>query len=201
VCVLEKCFLCGRNRMFKYFFLRGEGPRSRCYGRTATLRLLVQPLWWRWAVFFYQVLQLMEHQWNEIVRGKPTTRIKTCPSATLSTTNLTWTDPGSNPGLRGENVLSIYTNYRLQIILSLFALYQLLTPSVFVVSCNLGIDSELKWTQGTQKNFLKVPRLWSNWTQDSCGLTVCRYQARWREVEFSTSCTEDIYTSRHSADQ
>jgi hypothetical protein len=52
--------------------------------------------------FFYQVLQLMEHQWNEIDRGKPTTRRKTCPSATLSTTNLTWTDPESNPGLRGE---------------------------------------------------------------------------------------------------
>jgi hypothetical protein len=31
-----------------------------------------------------------------------TTRRKTCPSATLSTTNPTWTDPGSNPGLRGE---------------------------------------------------------------------------------------------------
>jgi hypothetical protein len=44
----------------------------------------------------------MEHQWNEIDRGKPTTRRKTCPSATLSTTNLTWTDPGSNPGLRSE---------------------------------------------------------------------------------------------------
>jgi hypothetical protein len=29
------------------------------------------------------------------------TRGKTCPSATLSTTNPTWTDPGSNPGLRG----------------------------------------------------------------------------------------------------
>jgi hypothetical protein len=29
------------------------------------------------------------------------TREKTCPSATLSTTNPTWTDPGSNPGLRG----------------------------------------------------------------------------------------------------
>jgi hypothetical protein len=25
---------------------------------------------------------------------------KTCPSATLSTINPTWTDPGSNPGLR-----------------------------------------------------------------------------------------------------
>jgi hypothetical protein len=29
------------------------------------------------------------------------TRGKTCPSATLSITNPTWTDPGSNPGLRG----------------------------------------------------------------------------------------------------
>ena len=27
---------------------------------------------------------------------------KTCPSATLSTTNPTWADPGSNPGLRGR---------------------------------------------------------------------------------------------------
>jgi hypothetical protein len=29
-------------------------------------------------------------------------REKTCPSATLSTTNPTWTDPGSNSGLRSE---------------------------------------------------------------------------------------------------
>jgi hypothetical protein len=28
------------------------------------------------------------------------TRGKTCPSASLSTTNPTWTDPGSNPALR-----------------------------------------------------------------------------------------------------
>ena len=27
-----------------FFFLRSEGPRSRCYGHTAALRLLVQPL-------------------------------------------------------------------------------------------------------------------------------------------------------------
>jgi hypothetical protein len=31
------------------------------------------------------------------------TRGKTCPSANLSTTNSTWTDLGSNPGLRGES--------------------------------------------------------------------------------------------------
>jgi hypothetical protein len=30
------------------------------------------------------------------------TRRKTCPSATLSTTNPTWIFPGANPGLRGE---------------------------------------------------------------------------------------------------
>jgi hypothetical protein len=30
------------------------------------------------------------------------TRGKTCPSATLSTTKPTWTDPGPNPGLRGD---------------------------------------------------------------------------------------------------
>jgi hypothetical protein len=29
------------------------------------------------------------------------TRRKTSPSATLSTTNPTWHEPGSNPGLRG----------------------------------------------------------------------------------------------------
>jgi hypothetical protein len=29
------------------------------------------------------------------------TRGKTCPDATLSTTNPTWIDPGSNSGLRG----------------------------------------------------------------------------------------------------
>jgi hypothetical protein len=33
---------------------------------------------------------------------KRSTRGKTCPSATLSTTNPAWTDPGSNPGLRGD---------------------------------------------------------------------------------------------------
>jgi hypothetical protein len=39
----------------------------------------------------------MEHQWNEIDRGKPKTRKKTCPSATLFTTNLTWSWSGTEP--------------------------------------------------------------------------------------------------------
>jgi hypothetical protein len=44
----------------------------------------------------------MESWWNDTDRGK-TEELgeKTCPSATLSTTNPTWTDPGKNPGLCG----------------------------------------------------------------------------------------------------
>jgi hypothetical protein len=34
--------------------------------------------------------------------GNGKTRKKICPSATLSTTNPTWTDPGAIPGFRGE---------------------------------------------------------------------------------------------------
>jgi hypothetical protein len=40
-----------------HFFVCVRGPLSWCYGRTAALRLIVQPLWWRWAVF-YQVFTI-----------------------------------------------------------------------------------------------------------------------------------------------
>jgi hypothetical protein len=49
---------------------------------------------------------------------------KTYPSTTFSPTNPTWTDPGSNPGLRGEtpatNRLShdTLTKFRINILLS-----------------------------------------------------------------------------------
>jgi hypothetical protein len=45
-------------------------------------------LWW-WRIW-----------WNEDWQGDPKYSEKTCPSATLSTTNPTWPDPGSNPGRR-----------------------------------------------------------------------------------------------------
>jgi hypothetical protein len=38
----------------------------------------------------------------ELTGKNRSTRGKTCLSATLSTRNSTWTDPGSNPDLRGE---------------------------------------------------------------------------------------------------
>jgi hypothetical protein len=60
--------------------------------------------WWVWS-----------SRWNENWQGKPKYSEKTCPSTTLSTTNPTWPDLGSNPGRRGgkssTNHLSYYTAY------------------------------------------------------------------------------------------
>jgi hypothetical protein len=39
------------------------------------------------------------------------TRGKTCPSATLSTTNPTWTDLGSNPGLHGGRPVANFLSH------------------------------------------------------------------------------------------
>jgi hypothetical protein len=108
--------------------------KGRCYGRTTALRLFVQPYDEdedRDKQFFYQVLQVMERQWNESGRRKPTTRRKTCPSATLSTTNPTWTDPGSNTGLRSgkpaTNRLSHGTAFMYK-----FCYLQILLDSLFI---------------------------------------------------------------------
>ena len=51
-----------------------------------------------------------EHWWNDTNRGKPkcSEKKKTCPSITLSTIHLTWTDLRSNPGLRGETGTRLY---------------------------------------------------------------------------------------------
>jgi hypothetical protein len=47
--------------------------------------------WWLWS-----------NWWNKDWQGITKYSEKTCPSATLSTTNPTWPDPGSNPGRRGR---------------------------------------------------------------------------------------------------
>jgi hypothetical protein len=82
------------------FFFMVKGPAAGATNATQPWGLLCNPVMKmiRVSSFF----RVMEHRWNEIDREKPTTRRKTCPSATLSTTNLTWTDQGSIPGLRGE---------------------------------------------------------------------------------------------------
>jgi hypothetical protein len=47
--------------------------------------------WWLWWCRIW---------WNEDWQGKPKYSEKTCPSATLATTNPTWPDPDSNTGRR-----------------------------------------------------------------------------------------------------
>ena len=44
----------------------------------------------------------MERWWSDTEWGNRSTDNKTSPSVTLSTANPKWTDPVSNPGLRGE---------------------------------------------------------------------------------------------------
>ena len=97
--------VCLENVIAALFFFCGEGPRSRCYGPTAALRLIVQPCdedeEKEDQFFLICPSNWATVEWNwqgktEVLGGK------TCPSATLSITNPTWTDPGLNPSLRGE---------------------------------------------------------------------------------------------------
>jgi hypothetical protein len=64
--------------------------------------LLYLPGWlWWWRIW-----------WNEDWQGKPNyLGKKTCPSATSSTTNPTWPDPGLNPGRRGGKPASNRLSY------------------------------------------------------------------------------------------
>jgi hypothetical protein len=59
----------------------GEGPRSTCYGRTAALRLIVQPCDKdeEKNYHFFSFYEVMEHRWNETDRGKPKYSWKNLP--------------------------------------------------------------------------------------------------------------------------
>ena len=82
-------------------FVLLKGPAADATDALQPWGLLCNPV--MKMVRFFCLYILMEQQWNEIERGKPKyLEKKTCPIATLSTTNPTWTDPGSNPGLRNE---------------------------------------------------------------------------------------------------
>jgi hypothetical protein len=49
--------------------------------------------------------------WNENLQGKPKYSEKTCPSATLFTTNPTWPDLGWNPSRRDGKLATYRLNY------------------------------------------------------------------------------------------
>jgi hypothetical protein len=61
---------------------------------------------------FPRLYEFGERRWNDILTGENRrTRRKTCPSATLSATKLTWIDPATNTGLRGERPATNYLSH------------------------------------------------------------------------------------------
>jgi hypothetical protein len=101
---IEKLQLRGKDSVCAGAFqlLRGRAPaQHRGSIATDAPQASCATLWWRWLVFSF--FCVMEHRRNKIDMGKPKySGKKPVPSATLSTTNPTWTDPGSNTGLRDE---------------------------------------------------------------------------------------------------
>jgi hypothetical protein len=87
------CFL-ERIHVFIYFFFNlhsgGWSPNWGTRHVGHSLAYCTSPGWlWGWIIW-----------WNEW-QGKPKYSEKTCPDATLSTTNPTWPEPGLNPDRRG----------------------------------------------------------------------------------------------------
>jgi hypothetical protein len=73
-----------------FFFKWGGTKSTRYWGHFWPVVQAPDDRWgWLWS-----------NWWNEEWQGKPKYSEKTCPSATLSTTNPTWPDPDSNPGRR-----------------------------------------------------------------------------------------------------
>jgi hypothetical protein len=82
-----------------------KGPAADATDALQPWGLLYNPMMKMMIIFcpFPSNGALVEWNWQ----GKPkNSGGKTCPSATLSTTNPTWTDPGSNPGLRGGRLVA-----------------------------------------------------------------------------------------------
>jgi hypothetical protein len=85
------------------------------------------------------------------------TRGKTCPSATFSTTNPTWTDPGSNPGLRGGRPA---TN-RLSHGMALLLFSQTLHVSIKPIIIDVCLYENVKFKVTISQNFVFLRRILS----------------------------------------
>jgi hypothetical protein len=89
--ILLRLFESESSKLLKMFFLVGWDLRHQVL-RPLLAYCTAPNDRWGW---------LSSNWWNEDWQGKPKYSEKTYPSATLSTTNHTWPDPGANPGRRG----------------------------------------------------------------------------------------------------
>jgi hypothetical protein len=114
-----------------------------------------------------------------IGRGNRSTQ-KTCPSATLSTTNPTWPDLGSNPGYGAAFLLHIFGDeYKREHLPCLckaetglsYALRSLLTENCRLVSEAVVVTESLKWLESARdlsrptQDVLTEPRPPVEWTR------------------------------------
>jgi uncharacterized membrane protein len=100
----------------------GVGVRLSLFGTSATIWSIVpapNDRWWMWS-----------SRWNENWQGKPKYSDKTCPGATLFTTNPTWPDLGSNSSRRGEKLATNRLSYGTAIWLWVTSMYLVL--AVFI---------------------------------------------------------------------
>jgi hypothetical protein len=79
-----------QNMALLIFFIILSGVRLSLLVLRPLLAYCTSPRCWLWRDW-----------WNEDWQGKPKYSEKTCPGATLSTTNPTWLDPSLKPGRRG----------------------------------------------------------------------------------------------------
>jgi hypothetical protein len=119
------------NLILLIFFLFWWRAPQQMLQTHRSLKAYYATMWWSFSFF-----RVMEHRWNEKLRGenRSTRGGKTCLSATLTTTNSTWTDPGSNPDLRGErpanNRLSHDTAFKIifKVIIRIVVLFWIRKP-------------------------------------------------------------------------
>jgi hypothetical protein len=74
------------------------------------------------------------------------TQGKTRPSATLSTTNPTWTDPGSKPGLSGERRVTNRLSHGTALIVNIFCMSTKHEVSHYAKSSNISVTVILERT-------------------------------------------------------
>jgi hypothetical protein len=89
------------NSNIHFFWRRAPQQKLRTHRSLKACATLVMKMKRKIISFFFHFYKQWSTGGMTLTGETLSTRGKTCPSTTLSTTNPTWSDPGMNPGLRG----------------------------------------------------------------------------------------------------
>jgi hypothetical protein len=101
-------------------------------------------------------------RWNENRQGKPKYLEKICPSATLSTTNPTWLDLGSNPDRRGGKPATNRLSYgsafqRLSMMTIRDCLFNITATTLHIRSRNSSVGTATGFGLNDRRVGVRVP--------------------------------------------